>query len=171
MLARCKRVSIAMALCALGTITVIPASAATATATISAQALVQGACVFNKNTPVGSNTNIDFGTINTSTVAAPVPAVTKGKVFYNCSNNMPYVLTVTSAQDNAGQPRLKNGTNFLNYTRTPTDSGNGTGKGMNGAQESNVTIDGSIAQADAQAAVSTGAGLTYTDTVTVTLTY
>jgi len=146
------------------------ALAATTSKNVTAKVKVQGSCVFDKHTT--SATELNFGTVNTATVTVDPTAT--ATVFYNCSKNVPYSVTVAGGNDSGANSFLKDagGANSIQYSRTVTGSGAGqTGAGMGATQEKQVKIDGSIAVANLVNAASSGAGLDYTDVITVTVTY
>ncbi len=140
------------------------------TKNVTAKVKVQGSCVFDKHST--SSTELNFGTVDTTTVAVDPTAT--ATVFYNCSKNIAYSVTVAGGNDSGGNSFLKDagGTNSIQYSRTVTGAGAGqTGAGIGAPQEKQVKIDGSIAVANLVDAASTGAGLDYTDVITVTVTY
>lgn len=141
------------------------ALAVNADKTLTAMVTVTGGCVFDKHST--SATELNFGTVDTTTVAVGPTAT--ATVFYSCSKDLSYSVTVTGSNDSAGSFFLKDaGANTIPYTRTVTGVGGGqSGAGMGAPQERQVVINGSIAVTD----VANAAAASYTDSILVRITY
>ena len=133
--------------------------AASTTHTVSVSATVNGTCRFEAAGP----TALSFGTLDQS--LATNATATTANIGYRCTTGTAASVTKASPNDSAANAHnLKDGANSIPYTATLTGATQ-TGTGHATGQTKNMTVSGTILNADY---VNAAAG-SYADTLTLTI--
>jgi spore coat protein U-like protein len=147
---------------AIAALTLVPLAgqAASTTHTVNVSATVNGSCRFENSGP----TALSFGTLDQS-VATNATAST-GNIAFRCTTGVNSSVTKASPNDSAPNAhRLVDGANSIPYTATLNNAvQTGSGHGAGGTK--NMTVSGTILNADY---VDAPAG-SYADTLTLTIT-